>query len=944
MGQRSAGGIYVQVGLGAEQFLGGMRLCNGELVRFAQTAGTSMGGARLAMVSASSSVRMLEGNFGGANRALARFLVDSAKLGPILEAAFPIVGIVAFGAAAVKIFNEIKKHLDEFAEAGNKMKSTMLSLAEPVILTSDELQKSVITLQNQIERLQGKRENILAEMLIDAKIAADKLGESIENVLDKINKVVKDSAIGQLENFFTGESATVNGTNVSDALKKLFQGERGHGGLGLEYQELRMQGENDVAKARATGSLEQTNRARAAYEARTQEFIAKATKAVDDIAKNAITFNMRVVPSPTGLTSGVTLEPTNVKSGLTDADKEEIRGLKVLLAQLAGIPSLSGQQAMAQQTLAKLGGDRANQKLETPYDNRIRELQAQLSGAQTRLGAAGGSDQAKLLAEAYSKYADALAQVTKTRDGLNFAISAGQKLELAQLIRMNLLTEAEAKYRDEMAKSSEQTQARVTGLNAIISAIGTSYEKVSSAQAYAQTISQMGDRFTHPDSHAAQEFAVKYAQNLLVINKENEKTIGETVKGLKEQVAIEEALVRTAGAGSASQRRAEFEAKIANLRAQGGPGIDKQIEQETKLFNLKEQRVQSEDLTKLQAENAVLLATNQALTQGADAERKAADAAKLATAAHNGASAAVLAEMKANQELTLQNERLSKALKPGLEMFDKQAELRQSLQILEANKGSLSVMIAQREAYVQLLEVQSKIALQQDSIKAGIFAFFAQMEAQAKTVAQLISESLGQVVSRFSEQLTKVMTAEKGASWGKMFEDTGRGILHSTLQTGLEKGLGAIGKHFGVVGKPDGSQGNPLWVRITDGGGGGGGGSSAPGIASPLFSAVLSAVLKGVSHRAGGGDVSPGSAYAVGEFGPELFIPHTSGSIMSNQLSSRAIGGGGSTYFLSIDARGTDPELTAQRTSQAILAAHHSAVGSAQRAQVQRTWRVPQGR
>lgn len=55
------------------------------------------------------------------------------------------------------------------------------------------------------------------------------------------------------------------------------------------------------------------------------------------------------------------------------------------------------------------------------------------------------------------------------------------------------------------------------------------------------------------------------------------------------------------------------------------------------------------------------------------------------------------------------------------------------------------------------------------------------------------------------------------------------------------------------------------------------GGSSGSGLAQAGIS-LLSAFL-GAPGRATGGPVSPGRAYAVGERGPEIFVPTSSGSI-----------------------------------------------------------------
>ena len=67
------------------------------------------------------------------------------------------------------------------------------------------------------------------------------------------------------------------------------------------------------------------------------------------------------------------------------------------------------------------------------------------------------------------------------------------------------------------------------------------------------------------------------------------------------------------------------------------------------------------------------------------------------------------------------------------------------------------------------------------------------------------------------------------------------------------------------------------------------------GKASSFFTSLAGA-------RASGGPVSGGSAYLVGERGPEVFVPSASGTVMANGA------GGGVSLHYSIDARGADAE------------------------------------
>lgn len=65
---------------------------------------------------------------------------------------------------------------------------------------------------------------------------------------------------------------------------------------------------------------------------------------------------------------------------------------------------------------------------------------------------------------------------------------------------------------------------------------------------------------------------------------------------------------------------------------------------------------------------------------------------------------------------------------------------------------------------------------------------------------------------------------------------------------------------------------------------------------------LLGGMLGGIFGRAGGGSVSAGTPYLVGERGPELFVPHSSGRIDSTPQNAA----GAVSVALNIDARGAD--------------------------------------
>lgn len=101
------------------------------------------------------------------------------------------------------------------------------------------------------------------------------------------------------------------------------------------------------------------------------------------------------------------------------------------------------------------------------------------------------------------------------------------------------------------------------------------------------------------------------------------------------------------------------------------------------------------------------------------------------------------------------------------------------------------------------------------------------------------------------------------------------------------------------------------------GGGGGGSGSGGGGIFDLLGGTIGS--LFGLPGRATGGPVAPGRAYVVGERGPEVFVPTTSG-----RVESGPVGGGGRDVRVAIQVavpRGQAAPTAMQRSSRQIASA-----------------------
>jgi hypothetical protein len=383
-----------------------------------------------------------------------------------------------------------------------------------------------------------------------------------------------------------------------------------------------------------------------------------------------------------------------------------------------------------------------------------------------------------------------------------------------------------------------------------------------------------------------------------------------------------------------------------------------------------------------------------AILDGEEAYRRAALAVKLyaldqqlAAATDADVIKALQQKRQATVDLTQAewNEtdaRAAKALDSPLDRYqDETAALKRQIAVLtDSGKQTLTygqaVMVAakQQELFNKLTDETVAILLRSNNARDGVTAFFLDMQKQAKTTASIIYEALHSAFDKLSENLTQLVTGGK-TNFAAMFQEIGKQMLNSSIKQGLQRGLGALGATLGInlggITKPDGSS-EPLalWVRLAKssgspaavspvgagspagigavfGGSAGGMIFNAVGSATGLFAGgaggggLIPSVSSSIMYRAGGGAVSPDTAYLVGETGPEILYG-ASGNIASNSASRRMLGAGGSNFSYTIDARGsTDPLMTAANVRRAIVAAHQDGVATSVQAVQDRARRIP---
>lgn len=188
---------------------------------------------------------------------------------------------------------------------------------------------------------------------------------------------------------------------------------------------------------------------------------------------------------------------------------------------------------------------------------------------------------------------------------------------------------------------------------------------------------------------------------------------------------------------------------------------------------------------------------------------------------------------------------------------------------------------------------------QLSALIGGVRADTRGFESDVARMRDSLEGALGDAADRAGRRVEGALL--RAVRTGRLgFEDlkrTALGVLDEIAAAAIRTGLDAI-----LGGRGQGA-----------GGGGGNGGLLNAG------AQILTAVL-GLPGRATGGPVSPGRAFVVGERGPELFVPTSSGRIET--------GGGGRTVRVSINVNapsGSAPQALA-RSSRQIARAVRSAL------------------
>jgi hypothetical protein len=154
------------------------------------------------------SIKAMEGGFANNNKAAAAFINTVLGGAPIMQAAFPIVGGLAFAGMLETVGTKVVDYFKKLEEAPARTAEAFRGITEPLEKENDQLQVTNDKLAMEIGKLSGHPGNGLQLALHEAWVVADKLEATVSKTLKELGEVQKKEGISALSAFFTGSADT----------------------------------------------------------------------------------------------------------------------------------------------------------------------------------------------------------------------------------------------------------------------------------------------------------------------------------------------------------------------------------------------------------------------------------------------------------------------------------------------------------------------------------------------------------------------------------------------------------------------------------------------------------------------------------------------------------------------------------------------------------------
>ncbi len=122
-------------------------------------------------------------------------------VGKALQAAFPVVGGIALAGVFVKIGMEAAKFIETVQKAPQAIDNGFRALNLSAQTANDSLAITNERLENELAKLQGKPQNNLKLAIDEARLAADKLAESLDSDNSKVAELLQRNHLSAFAGF-----------------------------------------------------------------------------------------------------------------------------------------------------------------------------------------------------------------------------------------------------------------------------------------------------------------------------------------------------------------------------------------------------------------------------------------------------------------------------------------------------------------------------------------------------------------------------------------------------------------------------------------------------------------------------------------------------------------------------------------------------------------------
>jgi hypothetical protein len=183
--------------------------------------GAAMGHTTGNIAAASGAIREFEGTL--PIRAVERFLTQTLGMGPILQAAFPLIGAIAFGEMLTHVGQELMKMRDSADAAASNITKDGETVNRGLMTQNDALETQVDKTIGEIDKLLGHPgANRLAEMFDEAREASDRLGTSISQDLEKSRELIDkpENQVSGWQSFMSGHAPTADTKKLLDNINQ----------------------------------------------------------------------------------------------------------------------------------------------------------------------------------------------------------------------------------------------------------------------------------------------------------------------------------------------------------------------------------------------------------------------------------------------------------------------------------------------------------------------------------------------------------------------------------------------------------------------------------------------------------------------------------------------------------------------------------------------------